>query len=257
MRMTETVKQLLIINIIFYIGSNFVGDVAYQLFSGYYPENPNFRFWQPFTRMFMHAPIYGGSDPGNLMHLIMNMFGLVMFGSVLEQLLGAKKFIFYYISCGILAGLFSYSINFYYFHHGIDLLVESGENKMEILKILSEGKYNLNWQNIIPLEDFNKFLKSYSATSMGASGALYGLMVGFAYLFPEARMGLFLIPIEIKAKYFVPGLIFVDVVLGFYGSSIFGTETGIGHFAHIGGALFGFIMMWYWKKNSFNNNRWD
>ena len=75
MRMTETVKQLLIINIIFYIGSNYIGDVAYQLFSGYYPENPNFKIWQPLTSMFMHAQF------PNLMHIVFNMFALVSFGS--------------------------------------------------------------------------------------------------------------------------------------------------------------------------------
>ncbi len=257
MRMTETVKQLLIVTIIFYIGSNFVGDVAYQLFSGFYPENPNFRFWQPVTRIFMHLPIYDGSNSGNIMHLVMNMFGLVMFGSVLEQFLGSKKFLFFYISSGILAGLFSNLISYYYFHHGIDLLVQSGENEAEILRLLHEGKYNRNWQNMIPLSDYDSFMRSYLGASMGASGALYGLMVGFAYSFPSAPMGLLFIPIEIKAKYFVTGLITLDVILGFYGSSIFGVETGVGHFAHIGGAIAGFIMMWYWKRNQFNKNRWN
>ena len=100
MRMTETVKQLLIINIIFFIGSQFVAN-AYPLFSLYYPENPNFRIWQPLTSMFMHAPM------PNLMHIVFNMFALVSFGAALEHYWGTKKFIFFYISCGLGSALYN------------------------------------------------------------------------------------------------------------------------------------------------------
>ena len=92
---------------------------------------------------------------------------------------------------------------------------------------------------------------------VGASGAIYGLLVAFAFMFPEAQLGLMFIPVPVKAKYFVPGLLMVDLFLGFKGNSIFGGGTGIAHFAHVGGAIIGFIMMWYWKKNSFNNKRWN
>jgi membrane associated rhomboid family serine protease len=76
-------------------------------------------------------------------------------------------------------------------------------------------------------------------------------------MFPNAELALMFIPIPIKAKYFVPGLLLIDLYLGLNGGSLFGGGTGIAHFAHLGGALFGFIMMWYWKKNQFDNNRWD
>ena len=107
--MTETVKQLLIINIIFYIGSYFVAT-AYPLFSLYYPENDNFRFWQPLTSMFMHAPM------PNLMHIAFNMFALVSFGSALEHFWGAKKFIFFYISCGLGAALLHLGVSYFQIH---------------------------------------------------------------------------------------------------------------------------------------------
>jgi membrane associated rhomboid family serine protease len=82
--------------------------------------------------------------------------------------------------------------------------------------------------------------------------------VAFAFIFPTAELGIMFIPIPIKAKYFVPGLLAVDLFLGFNGQSIFGAgSTGVAHFAHIGGALTGFIMMWFWKKNQFNNRRWN
>ncbi|MFY8065756.1 MAG: rhomboid family intramembrane serine protease [Flavobacterium sp.] len=251
MRMTETVKQLLIINIIFFIGSQFVAN-AYPLFSLYYPENPSFRIWQPLTSMFMHAPM------PNLMHIVFNMFALVSFGAALEHYWGTKKFIFFYISCGLGAALLHIGVNYFTFHHVLNLLVENGQDKAEILKILAEGKYDTNWQNIIPLSDFNSLMGSYLGTAVGASGAIYGLLTAFAFMFPMAELGIMFIPIPIKAKYFVPGIIAIDLFLGFKGSSLFGAGgTGIAHFAHIGGALTGFLMMWYWKKNQFNRNRWD
>lgn len=250
MRMTETVKQLLIINIIFFIGSQFVAN-AYPLFSLYYPENPNFRIWQPLTSMFMHAPM------PNLMHIVFNMFALVSFGAALEHYWGMKKFIFFYISCGLGAALLHIGVNYFTFHHVLNLLVENGQDKAEILKILAEGKYDTNWQNIIPLSDFNSLMGSYLSTAVGASGAIYGLLTAFAFMFPMAELGIMFIPIPIKAKYFVPGIIAIDLFLGFKGSSLFGAGgTGIAHFAHVGGAITGFLMMWYWKKNQFNKNRW-
>ena len=251
MLMTETVKQLLIINIIFFIGSQFVAN-AYPLFSLYYPENPNFRIWQPLTSIFMHAPM------PNLMHIVFNMFALVSFGAALEHYWGTKKFIFFYISCGLGAALLHVGVNYFTFHHVLNLLVENGQDKAEILKILAEGKYDTNWQNIIPLSDFNSFMGSYLGTAVGASGAIYGLLTAFAFMFPMAELGIMFIPIPIKAKYFVPGIIAIDLFLGFKGSSLFGAGgTGIAHFAHVGGAITGFLMMWYWKKNQFNKNRWD
>ena len=110
-------------------------------------------------------------------------------------------------------------------------------------------------------EQFNVLItavQEFQTPSVGASGAIYGLLTAFAFMFPNAELALLFIPVPIKAKYFVPGILAIDLFLGFKGSSLFGSGgTGVAHFAHIGGALFGFIMMWYWKKNSFNNNRWD
>ncbi|MBP6000924.1 MAG: rhomboid family intramembrane serine protease, partial [Flavobacterium sp.] len=91
--------------------------------------------------------------------------------------------------------------------------------------------------------------------TVGASGAIYGLLVAFAFMFPNAELALLFIPVPIKAKYFVPGIVLLDLFSGVTGYSIFG--GGIAHFAHVGGAAVGFLMMWYWKKNQFNQNRWD
>lgn len=270
MKMTETVKQLFIINIIFYIGSQFVA-LAYPLFSLYYPENDLFRFWQPITSMFMHAPM------PNLMHIVFNMFGLVMFGSALEHFWGAKKFIFFYISCGLGAALLHIGVSYYQINSILGELSSLNFSNEEIHTLLNldyaalfdtatgqmkEGKIKTILDNAhCTQEQFNLLMSAVQEVqtpSVGASGALYGLLTAFAFMFPNAELGIMFIPIPIKAKYFVPGLIAVDLFLGLKGNSLFGSGgTGVAHFAHIGGAITGFFMMWIWKKNQFNKNRWD
>ena len=249
--MTPVVKQLLIINIIFFIGSQLVGPEAYKLFSLYYIENPNFKIWQFVTNMFMHAPM------PNFMHILFNMIALYSFGSLLENYWGGKKFLFFYLSCGLGATLLYTGVNYYSFHSTLDTLIAQGFSKDEVIAVLN-GKNNQDLIGILNSPEYLEFVQTFFGTAVGASGAIYGLLVAFAFMFPEAQLGLMFIPVPIKAKYFVPGLLTIDLILGFKGSSIFGSGgTGIAHFAHIGGAIVGFIMMWYWKKNSFNNKRWN
>ncbi|WP_394757965.1 rhomboid family intramembrane serine protease [Flavobacterium sp.] len=209
--MTPAVKQLLIINIIFFLGSQIpnIQEIAYTSFSLYSFGSPNFRIWQLVTHMFMHAPY------PSLSHIIFNMFALVSFGSILESLWGSKKFLFFYFSCGLAAAMMNNLVNQYYFG---DIIT----------------------------------------SAVGASGAIYGLLIAFAFMFPNAELSLMFIPIPVKAKYFVPiYMLLYDGLFGVFGNSFFGINTGIANFAHIGGALCGFIMMWYWKKNSFNDKRWN
>ncbi|MBS7233734.1 rhomboid family intramembrane serine protease [Flavobacterium psychroterrae] len=248
MNMTPVVKQLLIINIIFFIGSQLV-PVSYEYFAMFFPENPSFKAWQPITHMFMH---------GGIMHIAFNMIAMVSFGSALEHFWGGKKFLFFYISCGLGAALLHTAVNYYSFHDTMNVLMTNGYQKDEILKLLSEGKIDTRWQDLVSVSQFASFTDSYIGTVVGASGAIYGLLTAFAFMFPNAELALMFIPIPIKAKYFVPGILAIDLFLGFRGSSLFGSGgTGIAHFAHVGGALTGFLIMWYWKKNQFNSNRWN
>jgi membrane associated rhomboid family serine protease len=217
----------------------------------YFFESPDFHFWQIFTHMFMHAPL------PNIMHIAFNMFALYSFGSALEHFWGGKKFVFFYISCGLGAALLHTGVNYYFFENGINILVANGYQKVEILKVLSEGKFDTRWQEVLTASDFQSFMGAYLGNVIGASGAIYGLLVAFAFMFPNAELALMFIPIPIKAKYFVPVLLLIDLYLGVSGGSLFGGSSGIAHFAHLGGALVGFLMMWYWKKTQFNGNRWN
>lgn len=248
MNMTPVVKQLLIINIIFFIGSQLV-PISYEYFAMFFPENPSFRVWQPITHMFMH---------GGIMHIAFNMFALVSFGSALEHFWGGKKFLFFYISCGLGSALLHTAVNYYFFEDTISTLTANGFHKADILNILSQGKIDTRWQSLVSVAQFDGFTSAYIGTVVGASGAIYGLLTAFAFMFPNAELALLFIPVPIKAKYFVPGLLLMDLFLGVKGTSLFGGGgTGIAHFAHVGGAITGFLMMWYWKKNQFNNNRWN
>jgi membrane associated rhomboid family serine protease len=242
--MTDTVKQLLILNILFFIGAQFVPQ-ATDLLALHYFESDKFKLWQPISHMFMH---------GGLMHIFFNMFALVSFGSALEHFWGPKKFLFFYFSCGIGAALIHSGINYYYFHDGLNTLVSNGFKETEILNLINEGKFMTSWQAVLSPNTFENMIGALTPT-VGASGAIYGLLVAFAFMFPNAELALLFIPVPIKAKYFVPGIVLLDLFSGVTGYSIFG--GGIAHFAHVGGALFGFLMMWYWKKNQFSKNRWD
>ncbi len=247
MKITEAVKQLLIVNIIFYVGSVFV-PATLDFLALYYFESPKFQFWQPLSHMFMH---------GGLMHLFFNMFALYSFGSALEHFWGSKKFIFFYLSCGLGAAALHTGVNYYLVHEGVSSLVQNGFDKQEVLSIMSEGKYIPQWKDILGENAFMNMVSAYNTPAVGASGAIYGLLVAFAFMFPNAELALMFIPVPVKAKYFVPAILGIDLYLGINGGSIFGGSTGVAHFAHLGGALMGYLMMWYWKKNQFKSNRWD
>ncbi|MCL5246094.1 rhomboid family intramembrane serine protease [Cellulophaga sp. 20_2_10] len=245
-RITGVIKHLIIINVIFFLATQVLGDQMYQWFSLWFPENQNFQLWQVVSHMFMH---------GGIMHIAFNMYALYAFGSPLEQIWGKKKFLFFYFSAGIGAALIHSGVNYYYFNKGLDAIVNSGISKDQVISIIAEGKYMPDWYNLASKSTIDNFLSAYNTPAVGASGAIYGVLVAFGMMFPNAELMMIFLPIPIKAKYFIPVLIGIDLFSGVTGYSLFG--GGIAHFAHVGGAIFGFIMMWYWKKNQFNNKRWD
>ena len=247
-RISPTVKQLLIINVIFYFGSSISlnTEFIYSLFSLHFPENPDFKFWQLITHMFMH---------GGILHLAFNMFALWMFGSAIESIFGSRRFIFFYITCGLGAALAQIGFLYYSFYSNLDILTSSGYDSQSVLNLLMEGRYNTNWGNILGADGLLSFNTSFLATMVGASGAIMGVLVAFGMFFPESKLMLLFLPIPIKAKYFIPAIIIMDLFSAITGQAIF-SPSNTAYVAHLGGALTGFIIMYYWKKDRFNKNRW-
>lgn len=230
-QISETVKILIIINIILFVGTLSMPGTLEQLFALYYYENPSFRFWQYLTHMFMHA---------NIPHLAFNMLALWMFGTPLERQWGSKKFLFFYLSAGLGAALVYTVANYIQFQMDLKVLLDAGYTREVIYTALEDGR------NVFP--QFGPMLEEYFTTAVGASGAVYGVLVAFAMAYPDAKLMLIFLPIPIKAKYFVPILLLLDTFGG-----VFGSPLGIAHWAHVGGALFGFMMAWSWRKQQFNH----
>ena len=243
-RVSEIVKHLIIINIIFFIASIVLGDFMYDLFAMHYPKNPDFFIWQPLTHMFMH---------GDTTHILFNMFGLWMFGTPLEQMWGKQKFIFYYLSAGLGAVLIQTLVYHYDVISVTQILLDNGLTRLDVNSFYETGRLNTSVIQSVGEDRLYSGVQSFKAVMVGASGALYGILVGFAMIFPNVQLMLLFPPIPIKAKFLVPLLILFDLFFGFTSYSV----GPIAHFAHIGGAITGFVMMWYWKKNQFNNKRWN
>ena len=243
-RVSEIVKHLIIINVIFFIASIVFGELMYDLFAMHYPNNSDFILWQPVTHMFMH---------GDITHILFNMFGLWMFGTPLEQMWGKQKFVFFYLSAGFGAVLIQTIVYHYDVMSVTQILIDNGLTNSDVEAFYKTGRLNTSIIQSVGEDRLYSGIQSFKAVMVGASGALYGILVAFAMLFPNVQLMLLFPPIPIKAKFFVPLLILFDLFFGFTSYSV----GPIAHFAHIGGAVTGFLMMWYWKKNQFNNRRWN
>ena len=241
---SETVKHLLIINVIFFLATLIFGQFTYDLFALHYFESPKFQYWQILSHMFMH---------GDFSHILFNMIGLWMFGSPIEQMWGKNKFIFFYLSTGFGAAALQMLLYTFQISQANDFFLNLNIDSSVISEFYSSSRLPSNIINLIEVETLQSAFSSYNSVLVGASGALYGLLVAFAMSFPNTQLMLLFPPIPIRAKYLVPLLIGADVFFGFSSYSI----GPIAHFAHVGGALTGFIMIEYWKRNQFNNKRWD
>lgn len=248
MRISETVKHLIIINVIMFIGTVTVGggEAFYNWFALHFPANESFKPWQIVTHMFMH---------GNFMHLLFNMFALWMFGSPVEYRLGSKKFLFIYFSAGLGAVIFQLAGYYFNYIPAYEDLIASGVTSDQFMEMMNTGRvYNSVSADLIP--SLQSAYNAYNSTMVGASGCIMGILAAFGMMNPNAELMLIFLPIPIKAKYFIPGIIILDVISAFTGQSFF-SPSNTAYLAHVGGAIVGFIIMWYWKKNQFNQNRWD
>lgn len=213
------VFNLLVINGLAYLAQILIkGFDVTEWGSLHYYQSSLFKPHQFLTNMFMH-------DPGSFMHILFNMFTLWMFGTVLERFLGSKRFLIFYLICGVGAGIF------------IQLTVPfSAEKYAETVHALSPG--------VSSIDLVQMYKEQYSA--LGASGAIMGVMAAFAYLFPNTQMYVMFIPVPVKAKFVIPVYVLIDLFGGLNPSA----GDNIGHFAHLGGAIIGFVVIYIWNKTN-------
>lgn len=212
-------KNLLIINVLMFIATlvlrQVTGTDLTSLLGLHFVLADDFHFYQLFTYLFMH---------GGWTHIILNMFMLWMFGAVVESRWGAKRYLFYYIFCGVGAGLC--------------------QELVQYVQFLNQGLTNYEMVNIgtsvIPVSQYLNYW-----TTVGASGAIYGLLLAFGMMFPNERMFIIPIPVPIKAKWIIVGSIAVEFFSGI------GTNSdGVAHMAHLGGMVFGILLILYWRRQA-------
>lgn len=202
----------------------------------YYFSSPGFRPFQLFTYMFLH---------GSFMHLFFNMFALWMFGRTIEYTMGPARFLFFYLTCGIGAGLVQEGVYAIYIHNISSLLPPD-----VVQEVIQQGWFHLqNFQNYVN-PDMGLLNSLVNSPMVGASGAIYGVLLAFGYLYPNQPIYLyFLMPI--KAKWLIIGYFVLELVYGVSGSG-----DGVAHFAHLGGMIFGFLLLLYWKRKGVFRNHW-
>lgn len=213
------VKNLIIINVLVMIMTSLNENFMYEKFALFYPTSPFFHWWQPLTHMFMH---------GGFWHLFFNMYTLFIFGSVLERVWGTKKFLIFYFVTGLGAALIHTGVEWLQMQYWMDSAAHGDGSALSAIHALK------------------------MTPTVGASGAIYGLLMGYAMLYPDSVMTLIFPPISLKAKWFV--LIFAAIELL---TGVTGTGGGIAHFAHLGGLIFGFLLIMYWKKKRTLYSRYD
>jgi membrane associated rhomboid family serine protease len=230
------VKNLLIINIIFYIATlMFGGPMMTQVLGVHYFDSPDFRIWQVITYMFMH-------DYSSLFHILFNMFALYTFGSSIEYIMGSKRFLNFYLITGLGALALQLLVQSFEVYSITGSAVNNGSFMVDSLK----RTISFN-PDLISKDQASTLLGIYLTPMVGASGAIFGLLIAFGMLFPNAELFIMFIPVPVKAKYIIPVYVLLELFLGvkqFSGDSV-------AHFAHLGGALFGFILvkMWHLKRH--------
>ncbi len=216
--MPTITKNLIIINVLFFFGgivaSSYGIDLADYLGLHFFMAE-NFNAVQLFSYMFMH---------GGFTHLFFNMFAVWMFGRILEQAWGPKRFLLYYILCGVGAGIIQEVVQLIQY-----------ETQLSAYDSVNTGTA------IIPMSEYLNMM-----TTVGASGSVYAILLAFGMTFPNQQLFIFPLPLPIKAKYFVMGYALIELYSGFANNP----NDNVAHFAHLGGMIFGFILIMYWKKKN-------
>jgi membrane associated rhomboid family serine protease len=212
------IKNLIIINALVWLAQITIGDGIFpveETFALHYYKSVFYKPWQLLTYMFLHSP-------GNFFHILFNMFALWMFGSTLENLWGPKRFLIFYLLCGLGAALVH--------------MLAMGYDMSKLEPLFEQG-------SISP----ETFYGTMNVPTLGASGAVMGIFAAFAYTFPNSQLFILPIPFPIKAKWALLGLVALDLFGG-----VSNQQSGVAHFAHIGGAIVGIILVMVWNKKNRN-----
>ncbi len=203
-------KSLIIINVLVFLMYVLNKEFMIVNFAMFYPTSPYFKPWQVITHMFMH---------GGFWHIFFNMYTLFIFGSVLERVWGSKKYLLYYFVTGLGAVALHTCVQW----------IEVRIYMSQLAEGITSAATAIHQIKMTP--------------TVGASGAIYGLLLAYGMLYPDSRLMLIFPPIALKAKWFVIIFAVIELLTG-----MTGTGAGIAHFAHLGGMLFGLLLILYWKK---------
>lgn len=215
--MMRITKNLITINVIIFIATLINKEYMTETFALFYPTSPYFHWWQPVTHMFMH---------GGIWHIFFNMYTLYIFGNVLERMIGEKKFLLFYFICGFGAAALHMGVQYLELQSAMEQAAMGNSAAMQSVAMVK-----------------------YTPT-VGASGAIYGVLLGYAMLFPESKMTLLFPPVTLSAKWMVAIFAGLELISG-----ITGTAVSVAHFAHLGGMIIGFLLIWYWRKKGTLFNR--
>ena len=200
-------KNLIIINVLIFVATIINENFMIGTFGLFYPTSPYFRWWQVITHMFMH---------GGFWHILFNMYTLFIFGVVVERIIGSKKFLLFYFVCGLGAAA-----------------LQLGTQYLEVQAFMNSDSQTA-LQSLIDLK---------RTPTVGASGAIYGVLIGYAMLFPQSKMTLLFPPVTLSAKWMVIVFAVIELFTG-----VVGFADGVAHFAHLGGMLIGWLLIRFWRR---------
>lgn len=230
-------KNLIVINALCFFAAIVAGKYGIDLndvLGLHYFESEKFKLYQLFTYMFMHS---------GFEHIFFNMFAVWMFGRILETVWGPQRFLFFYILCGMGAGIIQEVVQYFQF-------IPYFADITQLSALAPNEMVNINGDMYTVAQWLNRYMRVIDVSTVGASGAVYAVLMAFGMIFPNQPMYIIPFPMPIKAKWMITGYILIELYLGLTGND------GIAHFAHLGGMIFGFFLIMYWKKKGTFHGRY-
>lgn len=230
-------KNLIVINLLCFFGTVVAGKYGVDLndvLGLHYFESEKFKLYQLFTYMFMHS---------GFEHIFFNLFAVWMFGRILETVWGPQRFLFFYILCGIGAGLVQEVTQYFHFMPYMADIAQLSAYPADAVVPINGVSYTAGqWIEL--------YLRHVDVPTVGASGAVYAILLAFGMLFPNQEIFIFPLPMPIKAKWLIIGYFVLELGMGIM------SNDGVAHFAHLGGMVFGFLLIMYWRKKGTQHGRY-